>query len=62
MEKAMALPNVPKKIDNFSGFFFFFLKNDNEINRQEQNTSLNPNGKDFKTVTKNPIVSQLKIK
>ena len=41
----MALPNVPKKIDNFSGFFFFFfffLKNYNEINIQEQNTSLNP--------------------
>ena len=38
----MGLSNVQKKIDNFSQFFFFFLKNGNEINRQEQNTSLNP--------------------
>ena len=42
MEEAMGLSNVQKKIDNFSQFFFFFLKNGNEINRQEQNTSLNP--------------------
>ena len=42
MEKAMGLSNVQKKIDNFSQFLFFSLKNGNEINRQEQNTSLNP--------------------
>ena len=38
--KRTSLSNVQKKIDNFSQNFF--LKNKNEINKQEQNISLNP--------------------
>ena len=36
----MSYQTFKKKIDNFSQNFF--LKNNNETNKQEQNTSLNP--------------------
>ena len=41
MEKVTNLSNVQKKIDHLSQFFFF-LKNNDETNKQKQNISLNP--------------------
>ena len=40
IEKVTSLSNVQKKVDNFSQIFF--LKNNKETNKQEQNISLNP--------------------
>ena len=42
MEKVTNLSNVQKKIDHLPQFFFFFLKNNDEINKQKENISLNP--------------------
>ena len=42
MEKVTNLSNVQKKTDHLSQFFFFYLKNNDETNKQKQNISLNP--------------------
>ena len=64
MEKVPRLSKVQKKTNNFSQKYF--LKNNNEANKQEQNIRLNPKkisawkGLQSKTVTKNPIFHKIR--
>ena len=64
IENVTRLSNVQKKIDDSSRKHF--LKDNNETNKQEQNTHVNPKRTSTwkvlrnKTVTKNPIFHKIR--